>query len=48
MMGYVCMKAVYEHAPYLHDGEKLLFSVPGIQVHHPQESQLASLKKKNW
>ena len=22
MMGYLCMKAVYEHTPYLHDREK--------------------------
>ena len=25
MMGYSCMKAVYEHTPYLHDREKYYY-----------------------
>ena len=41
MMGFSCMKAVYEFTPYLHSRKKYITIVPDTQVHHSQESQQA-------
>ena len=42
MMDFSCMKAVYEHTPYLCMAEKNITIVPHIQVYHPQERRQAS------
>ena len=41
MMGFLCMKAVYEHTPYLHGREKYYY-VPDIQVHHPLHKKVSN------